>query len=123
MVFLYDKNGIRQNSEETEIGVILPLTGDWGGFGHRMENGILLWKKQNPNARVNIHIEDGMGKANNSISAFNKLISVNMINACITGVSPVVLGLAPVAEKKKFFLSMQELQIRILRSPVIMCSL
>lgn len=102
--FLYDKNGIRQNSEETEIGVILPLTGDWGGFGHRMKNGILLWKKQNPNARVNIHIEDGMGKANNSISAFNKLISVNMINACITGVSPVVLGLAPVAEKKEIFL-------------------
>ena len=85
------------------IGVILPLSGDWGQFGQRMLNGILLWEAEHPEAHIKLYIEDGQGNASKSAIAFSKLVNVDKITACISGVSPVILAIAPLADKAKVF--------------------
>ena len=96
------KNQMQKQPEDgLKVGVVLPLTGDWSNFGEKMANGIKLWQKEHHEANVSIFFEDGAGKAPNSINAFNKLVNSNGISACISGVSPVLLALAPLASSNK----------------------
>ena len=97
------RNRQQSMDEGVRIGAVLPLTGDWGVFGQRMKNGIEVWLKKHPDANVKVFFEDGQGNVAKSISAFNKLVNVNKIDGCITGTSPVVLGLAPLSDKYKIF--------------------
>lgn len=85
------------------VGVVLPLSGDWGLFGQRMLNGIHLWQADHPDAHVKVFVEDGKSNVSKSIAAFNKLTQIHRIQACVTGTSPVVLGIAPLADSQKVF--------------------
>ena len=91
------------SNDVMRVGVVLPRSGDWGQFGQRMLNGVKLWKADHPEANVELFIEDGKGNASTSIAAFSKLVNLNKINACIAGVSPVILGIAPLADKARVF--------------------
>lgn len=102
-VGIYKNHQKESDDSVIRIGVILPLSGDWGQFGERMLNGIKLWQDEHPNARVKLYVEDGKGNAQKSITAFSKLVNLDRINACISGVSPVILGIAPLADKAHVF--------------------
>lgn len=98
----------KKDENEIKIGAILPLTGRAATYGERSYNGIkLALKKINSSTvhaktPINIIVEDSQSQAQSSISAFQKLVSVNKV--------PVIIGLltsdealscAPIAEKTK----------------------
>ncbi len=85
------------------VGTIFPLSGDWGNYGEQMANGIKLWQENHKDAPIDIIYEDGKGTANNSISAYNKLIHIHKATALISGVSPVMLAIAPLTLKNNVF--------------------
>lgn len=86
------------------IGVILPLTGDWASFGKQMVNGIQLWQKLHPQAKVEVVFEDGKGRAQESIAVLNNDIWQRDIHTFISGFSAAILGMAPIIVKNNAFL-------------------
>lgn len=99
---------VKKDEKEIKIGAILPLTGRAATYGERSYNGIkLALKKINNSADItktpiNIIVEDSQSQAQSSISAFQKLISVNKV--------PIIIGLltsdealscAPIANKTR----------------------
>lgn len=87
-----------------QIGTILPLTGDWASFGKQMVNGIQLWQKEHPEARIDVFVEDGKGRAAESITVLNKDLWQHNIHTYISGFSAAILGMAPVIVKNNAFL-------------------
>lgn len=95
-------NATNKNNVIT-VGAILPLTGDWSNFGTQMANGIKLWEYQNPHSSIQLVYEDGVGSAKHSISALNKMIMSDGLDCCISGVSPVILSIAPIIDARDLF--------------------
>ena len=86
------------------VGVILPLTGDWASFGKQMENGIKLWEMEHPNSGIKIVVDDGKGRAAESLTTLNKDLWQSHIRTYISGFSAAILGMAPVIVKNNAFL-------------------
>ena len=98
-----------QNEPETyKIGAILPLTGNLAIFGEGEKNAIDLaltdlkeeWGKKKAD-RIQVIYEDCMGNPKNAVTAANKLLSVDDVDALITVFSGVSLAVAPLTEKSK----------------------
>jgi len=74
-------------NEEIKIGVIAGMTGDWGIVGEHFLNGVTLaqeeWNQDNPDKTIEIIFENDDFDAKKGLSAYQKLVSVNMIDGLI----------------------------------------
>lgn len=91
------------------IGVILPLTGVQAVYGQGIKEGLdLAAQGVNNTTKFSIHLnliyEDTMSEVKNAPAAARKLISQDRAVILITGLSPVSLAVAPIAEKSKVVL-------------------
>ena len=87
-----------------KIGVILPLSGDSASIGISIRNGIELALEKIPeDARSKIHLifEDDQFSPPRTLSAFQKLTSVDRIDFLITAYSGQSKAVAPLSEQKR----------------------
>ena len=93
-----------QTQKDTvRIGVILPLTGNFAVIGEGEKKGIDLavehLKGKFPNKKIEIIYEDFGSETKNAVTAANKLISVEKVDAIITSTTAASEAVSPVVEK------------------------
>ncbi|MBI5403388.1 MAG: ABC transporter substrate-binding protein [Ignavibacteriae bacterium] len=95
-------NGKRSN-EKILVGVVAPLSGPNAHYGEILKNGFdLAFSKD---SLYGLKYEDSKFESNSSISAINKLISVDKVKIVLGEVSSDnTLAIAPIAEKNKVIL-------------------
>lgn len=90
--------------KQIAIGVILGLTGPAASFAQACKNGIELAYNSLPpeeRARIKIIYEDDALESKKSVSAAQKLITINKVDALIAWSSGTGLSIAPIAEANK----------------------
>lgn len=95
-----------------KIGVILPLTGDIAVYGLNMQKGVDLAIRQmnekggKDGVKFKAVHEDNQGSAANSVSAIQKLINVDHVQAIVGAAqSTETLAICPIANENKVVLS------------------
>lgn len=86
------------------IGAILPLTGELASLGQSAKNGALLAFQEltaDQQKKVQLLFEDDQFDPKNTISAFNKLISIDKVNVVICLASGPCNAIAPLAEEQQ----------------------
>lgn len=94
----------KQAPEEIKIGVILPLTGQLSKMGEMERNAMELAVNQiaiDSNIKVQLYFEDNQSKSTNAVSAVNKLLTVNKVDAVVTSTTGASLAVQPILEKNK----------------------
>ena len=86
------------------IGAILPLTGAEARQGEIARKAIELAAAEALDYQVQVFFEDDASEAGKAVSAFQKLLASNQIEAVITIGSPVGMALAPLANKSEVVL-------------------
>jgi ABC-type branched-subunit amino acid transport system substrate-binding protein len=80
------QTGNRQNPQQLKIGVIAPLSGDFGAVGENFVNGIktakVAYEKKTGNT-VTLVIENDGGEAVKGLSAYKKLTEVDKVDGMI----------------------------------------
>ena len=90
--------------ETIKIGAILPLTGELASLGQGAKNGALLAFQEltaDQQKKVQLLFEDDQFDPKNTISAFNKLISMDKVNVVICLASGPCNAIAPLAEEQQ----------------------
>jgi len=76
------------------LGVIAILSGDYAVVGENIRNGVILADEQynqaHPDAKVNVTIEDDGFNAGTGVSAYQKLVNVDHIDALINVSTPTI---------------------------------
>lgn len=67
-----------------KVGLILPLTGGNAFYGKDALDAALLWKKEHPNAPIELKVEDGEMQAVKSLNAALKLAQWDKVNVLFT---------------------------------------
>ena len=95
-----------RRTDEIDIGVVLPLTGEGAKYGASARQAIELALSQLNSSggiagrKLRPSYEDSQGSASQGVSALQKLITVNQVPAVIGDLfSSVTLAMAPVAER------------------------
>jgi branched-chain amino acid transport system substrate-binding protein len=108
MILLLLLFGCSQSSKETiKIGVILPLSGNQATYGQGISEGLNLALEELNNLdipKIELIYEDNGGEVKNTVTAAQKLISVDNVVAIITGVSQHSLAVASIVEQNKIVL-------------------
>lgn len=100
----------KQKIKTINIGVIIPLTGDYAKIGNDIKKAIEVGEKDAINKGlikegvINVLFEDNKLDAANTITAYNKLKAINDIQVVITVTSKCILALKPLANKNKILL-------------------
>ncbi len=95
-----------QRQKETQgtairIGVMIPLTGDAASYGLSVKDGIELAKKD-LGSNLELIYEDSKCDGKEAVTAINKLISINKVQAIIGELcSGATLPAAPIANEQK----------------------
>lgn len=78
----------KSDRDSVTIGVIAPMTGEFAVFGENMATGIQLAKEEyersHPGEHITVVVEDDQGVASKALSALNKLLTVDHIDALIS---------------------------------------
>jgi branched-chain amino acid transport system substrate-binding protein len=103
------QTGCQQASDEFDItiGVILELTGPAAPYGELSKRGLQLAVEdlKTKGVNVNLIIEDGMTDPKSAVSAIEKLITIDKVNAVIaTVISSSIMSCAPIAERNQVIL-------------------
>lgn len=94
-------------SKTIKIGAVYPLTGTFSSYGIEYQRGLQMAADEiNANGGINgkkieLIIEDDGGDTANSVTAVNKLISVDKVNYLFTAFSSTSQATAPIAEQNK----------------------
>lgn len=95
----------KQDKETINIGVLIPLNGRTATWGEALLDSIELATEEINNEgdiKINLIIEDSKCDPTTAVSAANKLININEVQAIIGGAcSSVVLAVAPIAEENE----------------------
>ena len=95
-------DGKRDNEQIVKIGVILPMTGNNSYMGKTMKEGLEFYAKYaKPTLKYKLIYEDDQLTPAKTISAANKLVAIDNVDALITGTSLQAAVVAPIAEKNK----------------------
>jgi len=96
----------RASEDSFRIGVILPLTGRAAQFGQWAKEGISLGTNEvrSEGSQIGVIYEDSQNDPKTAVSAFNKLLNVDRVNAVIVLTSSDTLVLLPLATEKKVIL-------------------
>ena len=93
-----------QNQAKTiRIGAVLPLSGVQAFVGEGMKNALELALQNLDTTKYNYEliVEDGAFDVKTSISAANKLIEVDKVDAIIDAYAPIGNAISPITEKAK----------------------
>ena len=94
--------GSKAHAQDKRVGVIIGLTGPVAEVGESIKNGILLAKSTfDKNNKMEFIFEDDQFQSKNSVSAAEKLISVDKIDCLITFGGSTSTAVAQIAEQKK----------------------
>jgi branched-chain amino acid transport system substrate-binding protein len=95
-------NFISGGSDDTiKIGVMAPLTGDAASYGLGVQNGIEM-AKEDLGLNIEIIYEDTQCEGREAVTAINKLISIDDVDAIIGELcSGATLAVAPIAEESR----------------------
>jgi branched-chain amino acid transport system substrate-binding protein len=99
-----------QNYQTIKIGAVLPLSGPIAQYGNYMKQGLELAildamsDERIQKNEIELIIEDAQADPRKSVDAFNKLLNIDNIVACIPATSGVTLALKPIANKNKIIL-------------------
>lgn len=103
--------GCKQNQNNSvKIGAVLPLTGSYAQYGMYMKQGIEIALEDAiksgiiKRSEVSFIYEDSKAESKTSINAFNKLIEIDKVIACIPATSAVTLAMKPIANKNEIVL-------------------
>lgn len=88
-----------------KIGVILPETGKFGVIGEGERKGIEMaidsLKRKFPDREIEIVFEDFASETKNAITAANRLLSVENVDAIITSTTAASEAVSPVVDKAR----------------------
>ena len=92
-----------KEKETIKIGVILPLTGGAAFLGEGMRDGILLAKDQLKDTKYNYEVifEDNKLDNKETVTAANKLINIDKVEAIFTATSGPGNVVTPIAQENK----------------------
>jgi branched-chain amino acid transport system substrate-binding protein len=88
----------------TNVGVILPLSGEVAAIGSAVKGGIeIAYDNLKPSVKekIRLHFEDDGFQPKNSITALTRLMSDKQIDVLVNAGSSTGNALAPIAESKK----------------------
>lgn len=88
----------KQNSEpninEVKLGLMLPLTGDYGAAGQNMQKGMELaieqYQKNNPGVTIKVATEDDAYDSAKGVSAYKKLVDLDKVDTILMLSTPVI---------------------------------
>ena len=83
------------NNEQTRIGVILPLSGQYAALGESDRNAMMLAKEELKAENIELYFEDDAYDAKKAVSAYHKLKSIHDIDAVIVLSAPSIESIAP----------------------------
>ena len=98
------QGGDAPNPAIYRIGVILPLTGDAASLGNFIRKGILLAQESLPSTvqdRVKLFFEDDQFLAAKTVTAYQKLVNVDKVDAVFVTGSGAGNAVGPIAERDK----------------------
>lgn len=77
-----------------KLGLMLPMTGDYGAAGQNMQKGMELalddYKKAHPGVVITTVIEDDAYNARMGVTAYKKLMEVDKVDAILMASTPVI---------------------------------
>lgn len=86
IITIFVQNKTNTNDEVIRIGIIAPLTGDFGAVGENFVNGIktaeAVYEAETGN-KIDLVIENDGGEATKGLTAFKKLTQVDKVNGLI----------------------------------------
>lgn len=104
LIFINRKVSTEDNNDFVQIGAVLPMTGNLSSVGESANNGLKMAEeyvnKYYPDRKLKILVEDGMGNTASSISAFNKLVTIDKISSIFSIISSIDLALIPIHQKQ-----------------------
>src|SRR5215217_4997720 len=97
-------------AQELKVGAVLPLTGGAAAYGEWMGNGLKIAedeinKKWGSSRKLTVIIEDSKSNPKDAVTAMNKLLSADKVQAVMTTLSGVTNALAPIATQNKIILT------------------
>ena len=89
-------------TSKVKVGVILPMTGNAADYGKTFWTGCqAALEKLGDQSRIELILEDSKADPKVAISAAQKLINYDRIKVILSGISPVMLAITPIAEQNK----------------------
>lgn len=89
---------------ETEVVVVLPLSGKGASHGEYVKEGLKMYAKDHPNSPLHVTIVDSESDPKKALSGFQQQLLVKKPAAAISVLSGVSDTLAPVAEQNGILL-------------------
>ena len=80
-----------------KLGVIVPLSGLGEFWGNELQKGIALCQSKN----IDVYYEDSQASPSVAVTAFNKLLNFNGIDAVLTSYSGISKAIIPIAKSRK----------------------
>lgn len=91
LVFTQNK---QTTANEIKLGLMLPLTGDYGAAGQNMQKGMELaieqYQKNNPGVTFQVAIEDDAYDSAKGVSAYKKLVDLDKVDTILMLSTPVI---------------------------------
>ncbi len=96
------RNNGAESTKTIKIGAILPLSGTQAFVGEGMKHALEMAQKSvsGTKYKYDLVIEDGAFDPKTSISAANKLIQVDKVDAIIDAYAPIGNAVSPITEKE-----------------------
>jgi len=88
-----------KESNQLEVGVVIPLTGPVSQTGEDFMNGMFL-AQDKLNSNVKLNIEDSQSNPKSGVSAARKLLDTKNIDVMVSLQSSVVIAVLPLADEK-----------------------
>lgn len=100
-----DSESTASSTEPIKIGAILPLTGDLSAIGEGERRGLLMAvdsvRTRHPDREFELIVEDFASETQNAVSAANKLLNVNNVDAIITSTTAASEAVSPVVDPEE----------------------
>lgn len=87
------------NESIVKVGVILPLSGDYGAIGESVKNSIQMSYDDLQNKNVELIFEDGQADSKQALSAYNKLQTIDNVDIIIGLDNPTLEAIKPIINK------------------------
>lgn len=94
-IFSIKNNSLESTEDKViKLGLISPLSGEYAAVGQNYQRGIELafdeYKKNNPNQKIELTVEDDGFDVKKGISVYKKLTDINHVNALMMLSTPVI---------------------------------
>ena len=77
-------NNQQSSPDSLKLGLMLPLTGDYGAAGQNMQKGMQIaideYRKNNPGTEIDVVIEDDAYNVTKGLSAYKKLTGIDNVD-------------------------------------------